>query len=211
MEEKYLKYKNKYLSLRNTLRLSQYGGAGGGGGDWACQACTFANERNSNACAVCQTAKGKQAGPNALGTKAFHAAGGVAGGVVSAGPAGAGVAGGVVGAGAAGGYIGAARAAPAAPSFGAVVSGPFMLQYSAHATGDDLKPRQRIQVTMNDTVNTLIRKIKEIEGNIPNVTVYIKNRPINGTPLTPETTVRELGLRPGSGIGGNTLMVGFRF
>ena len=88
------------------------------------------------------------------------------------------------------------------------MNAPFMLQYSFHPTGDDLQPRQRIQVTMNDTVNTLIRKIKEIEGN---VTLYIKNRPINGTPLTPETTVRELGLRPGSGVGGNTLMVSFRF
>ena len=30
--EKYLKYKNKYLSLKNSIGFTQYGGAGRGGG-----------------------------------------------------------------------------------------------------------------------------------------------------------------------------------
>ena len=95
MEEKYLKYKNKYLSLKNSLRFTQYGGAGGGGGgNWACQACTFANQGNSNACAVCQTAKGMQAGPDAVGTRALHVVGGAGGAGAGAGAGGGGAGGG---------------------------------------------------------------------------------------------------------------------
>lgn len=157
MEKKFLKYTNKYLRLKNSLRFAQYGGAGagGGGGDdnWACQACTFANEGNSNACAVCGTAKGMQAGPDAFGSRAFAAS----------------------------------RA-----------ENSFALEYVMFG-----KTAGTIQVTMNDNIISLLHKVKQSinslhlednQGRHEDFGVKIASGRLDGTPLTFETTLRDLAL-----------------